>query len=121
MGYSIHDWFEEKALPLLTTCIERIKEQNNEELDDNPSSYELFIQTMKMILEEDSSYEYRKHQFTAELLNVILGDNKETHSKLKTCFDMLTGDEDRQLDQIVYKEGRHVITCDFFVENVEEE
>jgi len=122
MGYSIHDWFEEKALPLLTTCLERINENKNnvEELDDSPSSYELFIQTMKMIFEDDT-FEYRKHQFASVLLDTILGDDVDTYSKIKRCFDMLFGDEDKHLNQLIYVEGRNVVTCEFDVEKDSEE
>jgi hypothetical protein len=118
MGYSIDDWFKEKALPVFTKAFQNMKEKDFDEF--NGSEYDIFMQALQEILDNED-FSTRKEQFERELFFAVLKDKKELIEALKTCFENLTSDDDKQLLVVEYQSGSDKVRCDFRVFDKEED
>ena len=109
MGYSIHDWFDDNAVPNLKSIIKKIEETEND-ITSTFSCYEIFMSEFKKILENGNC---KFETFKCELLKLILGED-EIHLLMETCFNSLNNfDDSAQIISLKYKVNNAEISCKF--------
>jgi hypothetical protein len=109
MGYSIHDWFKDEALPVLLSAIEKIKTN-----EDDVSEYDIFMQALSQIFEKDNFNNTRKEDFKNSL--VLAMSKEEGHdifSSMKSYFNYLVCDEDKEILSLEYKSRCDKIRCEY--------
>jgi hypothetical protein len=110
MAYTVHDWFSEKAYPILEAAFEKIK---SKEFDENiVSEFDIFVQALKEVVDLDD--EYRKQEFEKEILKIVVGHEQFDFLRcLKKCFNYLSIDDDKELLFVKYRDGSSKICCDY--------
>lgn len=107
MGYSLDDWFKDRALPKLKESIQQ------EGFDAS-----MFIDIIKETLNDGHP---KKDHFASLLLEAIVGEDVEAlHKKISKCFLMFTEFEDCELVSLVYKDEYDLIECKFNVAELQD-